>query len=130
MSRILVVDDNAHIRLILRMALEGDAHEVIEAENGQEGLQYSQAQHIDLLVTDMDMPIMDGLEMISKLPQTLPLSRIIAISGGGHYLAMAKAVGVPHLFSKPFCVNLLLDTVQQVVTECEAPRELIAPATT
>jgi two-component system chemotaxis response regulator CheY len=64
---ILVVDDSLTTRSLLRVALEAKGARVIEAENGREGLWRARAERVDLIVCDIHMPVMDGLEMIQEL---------------------------------------------------------------
>ena len=80
-ARILVVDDDQAIRLLLRAMLERRGHAVIEAKNGDEGLQYYRAAPADLVITDIQMPVLDGLQMIKELRGDFPTAQIIAISG-------------------------------------------------
>ena len=61
-ARILVVDDDKAVRLLLRAVLERRGHSVVEAENGDEGLRYYRAAPADLVITDIQMPVMDGYE--------------------------------------------------------------------
>ena len=82
MARILVVDDDKVMRLLLRAMLERQGHSVVEAENGDEGLSYYRAAPTDLVITDIQMPVMDGLQMIKALRGDFPTAKIIAISGG------------------------------------------------
>ena len=81
MARILVVDDDQSVRLLLRAVLERRGYSVVEAENGKEGLQALSGEPTDVVITDIQMPGMDGLEMILELRGTLPTARIIAMSG-------------------------------------------------
>ncbi|MEO6600997.1 MAG: response regulator [Polyangiaceae bacterium] len=64
---ILVVDDSATARAVLRTALEAKGARVLEAENGRDGLWRARSEHVDLIVCDIHMPVMDGLEMIQEL---------------------------------------------------------------
>jgi two-component system chemotaxis response regulator CheY len=66
---ILVVDDSANARLLLRLAFEAKGARVLEAENGLEGLSCAGAEHVDLIFSDIRMPVMDGLQMIQELRQ-------------------------------------------------------------
>ena len=61
MARILVVDDDKAVRLLLRASLERQGYTVVEAENVDEGLRYYRAAPADLVITDIQMPVMDGL---------------------------------------------------------------------
>lgn len=64
---ILVVDDSANARLVLRLAFEAKGARVIEAENGRAGLARARSERIDLIFSDIRMPVMDGLQMIRAL---------------------------------------------------------------
>jgi len=62
MATVLVIDDQITMRALLRAVLEGDNHQVLEASNGRDGLELYQARSADLIITDMLMPEMNGLE--------------------------------------------------------------------
>jgi len=114
-ARILVVDDDDSIRFLLRAVLELRGYDVIEAENGYEGLLRYQAEPTDLVITDMQMPVMDGLELIMELQRAFPWVKVVAISGGRRTLEMARAF-TPYTFEKPFSLEEVLDTVQELVS--------------
>ena len=81
MASVLVVDDEVPILHLLRKTLEGAGYQVWEALSGTEGLRQVCAQPIDVVITDILMSDMDGLEMIGELHRNFPNVRIIAISG-------------------------------------------------
>jgi CheY-like chemotaxis protein len=120
-ARILVVDDDKVIRLLLRTLLERWGHSVVEAENGDEGLRYYRAAPTDLVITDIQMPVMDGLQMIKELRGDFPTAKIIAISGekGGLIAAQPLSQGT---FEKPLYMQEFLDAVQKFAS---APRTSI-----
>jgi CheY-like chemotaxis protein len=116
MARILVIDDDATIRLSLKMALEDAGHQVEAAANGQEGIDRFRANPADMVVTDIFMPEKEGMELIDELKRDCPETKIIAISGGGRmnpddYLTIARRLGADRTLLKPFDIELLLDTV-------------------
>jgi len=113
-ARILVIDDDAAMRCLLRTVLELHGYDVVEAENGYEGLLYYQAEPTDVVITDMQMPVMGGLELITELQRNFPWAKVIAISGGRRSLAVARTF-TPHTFEKPFSLEEVLDTVQELV---------------
>ena len=83
MKRILVVDDEAQIRTMLTQMLEQEGYEVQTAENGEDGFNLVRKQVFDLVITDMIMPVKDGLKFIMELIKDYPELKILAISGGG-----------------------------------------------
>lgn len=122
MARILVIDDDESIRFLIRAVLEPEGYEVIEAENGYEGWLCYQAEPADLVITDMQMPVMDGLELLMKLRRAFPWVKVIAISGGRRPLEVARTF-TPHIFEKPFSLEEILDTVNALVAAA-LPSEL------
>jgi len=81
--RILVIDDEESVLNLVTRILTGVGHEIDEASEGMEGLQMYEAASFDLVITDINMPGMDGLEFIRTLRKSSPDVPIIAISGGG-----------------------------------------------
>ena len=120
MARILVIDDDPCIRHLLRAVLECQGYSVVEAKNGNEGLQRYRAEPTDLVITDIQMPVMDGLQMIRELRRAFPTARVIAISGGERALKLAKTL-VQRTLEKPLCIEELLDAVQHLVSAPEPP---------
>jgi len=120
MSRILVVDDEAAIRQILREILVRQGHQVECASNGVEALRFLQDGEYDLVLTDLLMPEMEGLEMIQLLRKTHSDVKIIAMTGGGSggaskYLTLASAFGVQKTLMKPFSIEEVVSAVAQVL---------------
>lgn len=116
MARILVIDDDATIRLSLKLALEDADHHVEEAANGLEGIDRFRANPAALVITDIFMPEKEGMELIDEIKRDRPETKIIAISGGGRmnpddYLTIARRLGADRTLLKPFDIGLLLDTV-------------------
>ncbi|MDP1769181.1 MAG: response regulator [Nitrospirota bacterium] len=119
-ASVLVVDDEVPILQLLRKTLEGAGYQVWEALTGNEGLRQVCAQPIDVVITDILMSDMDGLEMIGELHRNFPKVRIIAISGGSKYLdycAVAKMLGAHETLNKPFELQQLLEAVARQVGE-------------
>jgi DNA-binding NtrC family response regulator len=115
MATILVIDDQEPIRMLLRRALEGAGHNVIEASNGRLGLALYRASAADLIVTDIVMPEMDGLEMMLDLTRNFLNVKVIAISGGlegAGPLNVAKLLGARQTFLKPLDLEKLLSAVR------------------
>lgn len=115
MATILVIDDQEPIRALLRLALEGADHDVLEASNGRLGLALYRASEADLIITDIVMPEMDGLEMMLELTRNFFNVKVIAISGGleGEVpLHVAKLLGARQTFQKPIDMETLLSAVR------------------
>ena len=114
MATILFIDDEDQVRLLFQIALEGAGYHVLTAERGQHGLRLLQHQEVDLVLVDIFMPNMDGLEVIRLLHKTRPTCKIIAISGGSwewDYLDTAKHLGANDTLKKPLSLHELLDAV-------------------
>lgn len=114
MATILLIDDEATIRMIFQVALERAGYNVLTAENGKHGLRLLEHQAVDLIIVDIFMPELDGFELIPLLRASHPASKIIAISsesGEGSYLDAARYLGAHDTLKKPFSPQELLDTV-------------------
>lgn len=118
MKRILVVDDEDQIRTMLTQMLSQEGYEVHTAENGEDGMSLVGKYSFDLVITDMIMPVKDGLKFIMELVRDYPDLKILAISGGGaikaeRYLTMAGYLGNIATLEKPFKRDVLLSLVSQ-----------------
>jgi CheY-like chemotaxis protein len=122
MAKILVIDDEPFILLMIKKMLEKAGHEVDLAVNGIEGLQAFEKNKPDLLITDLIMPEKEGLETIVELRKKYPDLKIIAISGGGRisadgYLPGAKLLGANMVFPKPLDQKEFLEAVATLLNE-------------
>ena len=123
MQRILVIDDDEHFLSLMSRMLDRAGYEVVAASDGREGIRVCQKTRVDLVITDVVMPEMEGLEVIMELKRKFSGMRIIAISGGGriqpgNYLDMAAALGASRTLTKPFSCEEFLETVREL-TSCE-----------
>jgi len=105
---------------MLRQTLEHEGYEVHTVENGQEGMDLIQQADFDLVITDMIMPVKDGLKFIMELLNEFPNLNVMAISGGGaikaeRYLTMAGYLGDIVTLEKPFKREALLDAVSRSI---------------
>jgi YesN/AraC family two-component response regulator len=119
-ARILIIDDEEQIREMLAQMLTREGYEVVNANNGKEGMKVCREQKVDLIITDIIMPEKDGIEMILELRHDFPHLKVIAISGGGRlgpdgYLEMAQKLGASRTFFKPFNRKEILDAVQELL---------------
>jgi two-component system response regulator (stage 0 sporulation protein F) len=115
MATILIIDDEETIRVLLRSALEAEGYEITEASNGREGLDLYRHRMTDLVITDILMPEMNGLDMLLELTREFLHAKVIAISGAGgdkNVLDVAKLLGARQTFEKPFSLPLLLSAVR------------------
>ena len=126
---VLVVDDEAAIRQVTGQMLEAFGYRVLTASNGAEALEMFKAQRagISVVLTDMMMPVMDGLALIHALRQLDPDVRMIAASGIGVAAQIARATeaGVRYFIAKPYAAEPLLSTLTAAL---QSPGEDDAPA--
>jgi len=105
-GRILIVDDDEMVRDALTAVLAGVGHVITVAANGREGLGLHALHNFDVVVTDIVMPEMEGIEMIRQLKRQSPQVAVIAISGGArlepsYHLKVASALGADEALAKP-----------------------------
>lgn len=117
MARILVIDDDRAILEMAGSALKARGHAVEIAVNGRVGLRALGAERFDLVITDMLMPEMDGLETIRAIKGFDPATKVLAITGGGavdhgDLLNIAAKLGADGALFKPFQPSALLATVE------------------
>ena len=115
MARILVIDDQELIRSLLRAVLEGEGYQVLEASTGRLGLELYRERSADLIITDIVMPEMNGLEMMLELTRNFLTVKVIAISGGLESegtLHVATLLGAHQTFHKPLDMDKLLSAVR------------------
>lgn len=116
MYKILVVDDEISIRRTLKDILEYEKYEVMDAENGVKALEIVQNEKFDLILCDIKMPGMDGLEVLEELNKTID-TPVVMISGHGTIDTAVEAIkkGAFDYISKPFDLNRLLVTVRNAM---------------
>ena len=116
---ILAVDDSTSIRQMVAFTLKGAGYDVIEAADGQEGLDKAKSKTINLILTDQNMPRMDGLTLVKTLrglPQykTTPMLMLTTESSDA-MKAQGKAAGATGWLVKPFDPDKLLEVVSKVI---------------
>jgi CheY-like chemotaxis protein len=115
--RVLVIDDEDMIRKLMRYFLEQAGHRVDEARNGRIGIELLHTNEYDVIITDMVMPEMEGLEVISIAQRNWPHIPVVAVSGGARTgdadtLEIARDLGAAVVLPKPFGLRDLLAAVE------------------
>ena len=116
---VLSVDDSSSIRQMVSFTLKGAGYEVIEASDGQEGLEKAKMKTVDMVLTDQNMPRMDGLTMIKNL-RAVPSYRNVPIlmlttESGDAMKQQGKAAGATGWLVKPFDPAKLLEVTKKVI---------------
>jgi CheY-like chemotaxis protein len=119
MPRIVVVDDEAGVLRAVATYLRGLGHHVRTATSGHEAIAALSESPADLVVTDINMPGMDGIEIITSLREAASSTPIIAMSGGGLFdkgllLDSAEALGADRTLEKPFDLAELGSAVEEL----------------
>lgn len=117
--KILTVDDSKTVRIIVKKSFKGFDCEIIEAQNGVEGLAMAAKTTPDIILLDITMPVMDGVEMLTKLKsdpalKAIPVIMLTAEAGRENVMKIAK-IGVRDYIVKPFKEEVLVDKVSRVV---------------
>jgi two-component system response regulator (stage 0 sporulation protein F) len=115
MATILIIDDEPSVRALLRCVLEAGGYQVTEASNGRQGLELYRLRPTDLVITDIAMPELNGLDVLLELTREFLHAKVIAISGVGgeeNLLDKAKLLGARRTFQKPFGIQQLLGAVR------------------
>ena len=114
MSKILVIDDEAAIRNTLKEILEYEKHDVEIAKNGFEGIDFIEKNKYDIVLCDIKMPKMDGIEMLEKVHETHPEVPVVMITGHGSVDTAVEALkkGAYDFIEKPLDLNRLLVTIR------------------
>ncbi len=127
MARILVVDDDPYVRGAVRRVLIRWGHGVWGAADGLEALQMLELLEVDLILTDVVMPRMDGLEFVQRARSVGVLAPIVVMTGGGlasreELLRAARERGAVRTIQKPFSARELFETLDAVLREPAMPR--------
>ena len=122
MATIFVVEDNAGLRKSIERLLVSEGHSVTGFSNGRLALQRLREEKVDIVVSDLFMPEMDGLELLMNLQRlALPRPHVIAMSGGSERFEMsalndAKVLGADAVLQKPFSNKDLLEAIERLLS--------------
>ena len=118
-ASILTVDDSPSIRMALKIALTGAGYSVAEAGDGAEGIAKAKASAFDLIITDLNMPVMDGLTMIEemrRMPEQMGVPIVFLTTESDEGMkARAKAAGATGWLTKPFDPDQLVRIDKKVL---------------
>ncbi len=120
MAKILLVDDDKLVRTSLAYALEDAGYDVVQAENGDLGLEALARETFDLVVLDILMPEREGIETIRDIRKKWPTLPVLAISGGdktgwSDFLRMASTLGANDTMAKPFTASDFVARVKRLL---------------
>ncbi|KSU87341.1 histidine kinase [Bacillus sp. VT 712] len=121
MAKILLAEDEAVLRMLIVDTLEDEGHEVVEAQDGQEAVEYAQREDFDLLIVDYMMPVFTGLEVIQKLKaiNSEKYKNILVLSAKSQLADQYRVIdaGAAHFMSKPFSPLALAEKVEDILNE-------------
>ena len=119
MASILAVDDSASMRQMVAFTLKGAGYNVIEAVDGKDALEKAKSGGADVVLTDVNMPNMDGIELVRQLRQ-LPKYKftpmlLLTTESGADKKAQGKAAGATGWLVKPFDPTKLIEVIKKVI---------------
>lgn len=116
--QVLLIEDDPDVRNVVAKMLRRAGHDAIQCENGLNGIAQLRAAHVDVVLTDLLMPVMGGIEFIKRARLLSPQLKIIAMSGGGwtgstDHLQAARQLGACATLHKPFTSAELQSAIEQ-----------------
>lgn len=125
-KRVLVVDDEIHIVHVVSIKLRNNGYDVVTANNGAEAYELACSENPDIIVTDYQMPVMTGLELVGKLRETEATKNIPVIMLTARSFAISqeqqKELQISECISKPFSPKELLNNIEDILYQ----KELVA----
>lgn len=120
MARIIVIDDQEPIRRIVRRALEHAGHEVLDASDGEMGLELLERHSADAVLSDIFMPGLDGIQTLRQIRKQFPQVKVIVMSGGDSTGLLdlrrdAELLGAVTSLPKPFTTHEIVTVVNSVL---------------
>lgn len=114
---ILLVEDDIDLRIVVRNHLLSAGYQVFEAENGEIALKVFASQHIDLIVTDIDMPVKNGLELLDDVKLLDGHIPVVVMTGGNYEERLILQAGASAFVRKPFIHDIALVVEKVVLTQ-------------
>jgi DNA-binding NtrC family response regulator len=126
MIKILVVDDDTELRANLSEVLQGAGYETFEATSGQEACDVARTGDFDIVLLDLMMPRMSGMDVLGEMKKISPRSKVVMITAFATVGNAVEAIkkGASDYIAKPFKINELLITVRRVIEEASFEREV------
>ena len=118
MKKLLVVDDDVHVRMMLEAILESEGYSVVLAQGGPEALAMMKEEQPSLVLLDYMMPGMNGLDVLREIKKSHGRTKVIMVTGHGNEklsIEMLKS-GASDYIQKPFTMDQLLSTVKRVLS--------------
>jgi len=118
MKKILVVDDEESVRIILKQMLEQGGYSAEVASDGAEALDKLKADNYHMIITDINMPGMDGVELLKKSKELFPKLPVIFVTGFGKdkIILQAMKLGLSNYIEKPFKMDDVLKIVKDYIS--------------
>src|SRR5208282_3491847 len=115
MSTILIVDDKSSMRKVLHQTLEGDPHQILEAEDGEKALEIVKTKHVDVIITDIKMPKVDGMTLLRMIKELDSEIVVIIMTAYGTIETAVEAMklGAYDYVTKPFSTEQVKLTVEK-----------------
>ncbi|ABK43297.1 response regulator receiver protein [Magnetococcus marinus MC-1] len=122
MREALIIEDDFIVQESITIILEAHHFNVFQAPNGEVGIRLMEHNHFDVIITDIIMPVKEGLQTIKEAKQRWPYLKIIAISSGGSepqldYLTAAKLLGVDATLRKPIDADDLMACIDKLISK-------------
>ena len=118
-KKILIVDDSSSVRTVARMALREKGYDVVEAGNGQEALKVLQGDRCHLVISDVNMPVMDGISLLKEIKANpnYKFTPVIMLTteAGEDKKQEGRAAGAKAWITKPFQPNVMIEAVSKLV---------------
>jgi DNA-binding NtrC family response regulator len=123
MKKILVIDDEAIVRTSCQRTLVPEGYDVRLATNGREGIAFMEKEQFSLVLLDLKMPDMDGIEVLNKINKTWPDTKVVMVTGYSTVDTAVQALrlGAFNFIEKPFTPDTLLGAVKEVFEKLGGP---------